>query len=71
MQTMHPLRGVIPPIITPLKSKDSIDVNGLEKLVEHILAGGVHGIFLLGTTRERPSLSYKLRLFVNPTERWL
>ena len=30
-------------------------------LVEHILAGGVHGLFILGTTAEAPSLSYRLR----------
>ena len=32
---------------------------GLERLVEHMLAGGVHGLFILGTTGEGPSLSYK------------
>lgn len=56
-----PLRGIIPPMITPLLDRDNIDVPGLEKLVEHILAGGVHGLFVLGTTGEAPSLSYKLR----------
>ena len=30
-------------------------------LVEHILAGGVHGLFLLGTTGEAPDLSYETR----------
>lgn len=56
-----PYRGVIPPIITPLKDRDTLDVAGLENLVEHMLAGGVHGIFALGTTGEAPSLSYRLR----------
>ena len=56
-----PLRGIIPPMITPLIDRDNIDLPGLEKLVEHILAGGVHGLFILGTTGEAPSLSYKLR----------
>lgn len=55
------IRGIIPPMITPLKSQDELDVEGLEHLVEHILAGGVHGLFLLGTTGEGPSLSYRLR----------
>jgi 4-hydroxy-tetrahydrodipicolinate synthase len=53
--------GIIPPIITPLRSRDELDVAGLERLLEHILAGGVHGIFVLGTTGEAPSLSYRLR----------
>lgn len=55
------LKGIIPPLITPLKAQDELDVEGLERLVEHILAGGVHGLFLLGTTGEGPSLSYRLR----------
>lgn len=56
-----PLTGIIPPMITPLQDRDTLDVAGLEKLIEHILAGGVHGLFILGTTGEAPSLSYKLR----------
>ena len=55
------LRGIIPPMITPLVDRDTLDVSGLERLVEHILGGGVHGLFVLGTTGEGPSLSYRLR----------
>jgi 4-hydroxy-tetrahydrodipicolinate synthase len=40
---------------------ETLDHAGLERLVEHVLAGGVHGLFVLGTTGEGPSLSYKLR----------
>lgn len=57
----EPLRGIIPPMITPLEDRDTLDAAGLEKLIEHILAGGVHGLFILGTTGEAPSLGYKLR----------
>jgi dihydrodipicolinate synthase/N-acetylneuraminate lyase len=56
-----PLQGIIPPMITPLLDRDTLDVAGLERLIEHILAGGVHGLFILGTTGEAPSLSYRLR----------
>ena len=56
-----PLRGIIPPLATPLKGRDELDVAGLERLIEHVLAGGVHGLFLLGTTGEGPSLSNRLR----------
>ena len=45
-----PLRGVIPPMVTPLSQDRRLDVGGLERLVAHILDGGVHGLFLLGTT---------------------
>ncbi|MHC4692800.1 MAG: dihydrodipicolinate synthase family protein [Planctomycetota bacterium] len=56
-----PIRGIIPPMVTPLLDRDSLDVAGLEKLIEHILAGGVQGLFILGTTGEAPSLSQRLR----------
>lgn len=55
------LRGIIPPLITPLKDWQTLDVAGLENLVERLLAGGVHALFLLGTTGEGPSLSYEMR----------
>jgi 4-hydroxy-tetrahydrodipicolinate synthase len=56
-----PLRGIIPPMVTPLLGRDSLDAAGTSRLVEHLLAGGVHGLFILGTTGEAPSLSYRLR----------
>ncbi|HEY3898556.1 MAG TPA: dihydrodipicolinate synthase family protein [Chthoniobacter sp.] len=55
------MRGIVPPLITPLRARDELDVPGLERLIAHVLAGGVHGIFVLGTTGEAPSLSYRLR----------
>lgn len=55
------IRGVVPPMVTPLLGQNELDVDGLARLVEHILAGGVSGLFLLGTTGEGPSLSYSLR----------
>jgi dihydrodipicolinate synthase/N-acetylneuraminate lyase len=57
----RPLRGIIPPMVTPLLDRDTLDVDGLQRLIEHILDGGVHGLFILGTTGEAPSLSQRLR----------
>ncbi len=57
----RPLRGIIPPMVTPLDTPASLDRAGLEGLIEHVIAGGVHGIFILGTTGEGPALSYRLR----------
>jgi len=48
-------------MVTPLRGRDELDVAGLERLIEHILQGGVSGLFILGTTGEGPSLSYTLR----------
>ena len=56
-----PLKGVIPPMITPLLENGELDEKGLENLIEHLISGGVHGIFLLGTNGEAPSLSYEVR----------
>ncbi|MGB5554053.1 MAG: dihydrodipicolinate synthase family protein [Flavobacteriaceae bacterium] len=56
-----PLRGIIPPMVTPLLENMELDVVGLKKLIEHLLQGGVHGLFLLGTNGEGPSLSYAMR----------
>lgn len=56
-----PLRGVIPPLITPLRDRSTLDADGLDRLIEHVIAGGVHGLFILGTTGEAPSLDSDLK----------
>ena len=48
-------------MVTPLKEWDTLDQDGMVRLIDHILSGGVHGLFLLGTTGEAPSLSHRLR----------
>ncbi len=54
-------RGIIPPLVTPLDDQRDLDLAGLERLVERVVAGGVHGVFALGTTGEGPSLPMPLR----------
>ncbi len=56
-----PVCGIIPPLVTPLKDNETLDVESLERLIEHLIAGGVHGLFILGTTGEEQSLSYDIR----------
>lgn len=60
-KTTEPLCGIVPPMVTPLLGRDQLDVAGLERVLERVIAGGVHGVFILGTTGEAPSLSYRLR----------
>lgn len=43
------LRGVVPPIGTPLTSGDEVDVAGLRRLAEYLVDAGVHGILSNGT----------------------
>jgi 4-hydroxy-tetrahydrodipicolinate synthase len=60
-QPTLPEGGIVPPLITPLLERDALDVEGFERLVNHVVDGGVHGVFVLGTSGEAPSLSYRLR----------
>jgi 2-dehydro-3-deoxy-D-pentonate aldolase len=60
----RPLRGVITAMVTPLDQDLNLDQEGLEGLVEHLVAGGVHGLFILGTTGEAPNLPYDVRFAV-------
>lgn len=48
--------GIIPPVVTPLNSAEELDEAGLERLIAHLTEGGVHGLFLLGSNGEGPSL---------------
>ncbi|WMI64230.1 dihydrodipicolinate synthase family protein [Aestuariibaculum sp. YM273] len=63
------VKGIVPPMVTPLLSDNlSLDVESVNKLLEHLIAGGVHGVFILGTTGESTSLSYLTReLLINET----
>jgi 4-hydroxy-tetrahydrodipicolinate synthase len=58
------IKGVIPPLITPLNENYDLDVDSLERLIEHVIAGGVHGIFILGTTGELSRLDFNTKVSV-------
>ncbi|MCG7529148.1 dihydrodipicolinate synthase family protein [Streptomyces sp. OfavH-34-F] len=52
MPLTAPLRGVVPPVCTPLDARGEIDTASLARLVDHLIGGGVHGLFALGSTGE-------------------
>ena len=57
-----PLQGIVTPLVTPLDhSGSSLDARGLERLIEYVIAGGVSGVFVLGTTGEFPSLGLEIK----------
>lgn len=56
--------GIIPPIVTPINADGSINFDDLSKLVEHLIASGVHGIFALGSTGQVAYLSDEDRVAV-------
>lgn len=63
------LQGVIPPMISPLNLDRSIDIDGLERLVKHMLDGGVAGLFLFGSSGEGPWLtSEQIEIILSTTK---
>ncbi|MFD2200209.1 dihydrodipicolinate synthase family protein [Shivajiella indica] len=55
-ETDNNYKGIIVPMVTPLHSNGELDKKGTERLIRHLIHGGVHGIFILGTTGEASSL---------------
>ena len=60
-QLDNTVHGIVVPLVTPLQDQCRLDRAGLERIVEHVVNGGVSGLFILGTTGEGPSLNYELR----------
>lgn len=54
---MTDFHGIIPPLLTPRTDSGEIDRAGISALVDHLVAGGVHGIFVLGSSGEVPYLT--------------
>jgi 4-hydroxy-tetrahydrodipicolinate synthase len=61
MLKLHELRGVLPALVTPLTREGAVDEPAIHRLVEHVLAGGVHGLLALGSTGEVASLDQAAR----------
>jgi 2-dehydro-3-deoxy-D-pentonate aldolase len=50
-------RGVYPVVPTPLRSDESLDLEGLKHLVEYYITEGCHGLLVLGSGGESPYFS--------------
>jgi 4-hydroxy-tetrahydrodipicolinate synthase len=61
------LTGVVPPLVTPLTPSYEVDVPSLARLVQYQLAGGVSGVFVLGTSGEGTFLTDEQRQVVLET----
>lgn len=55
------LKGVVPPVCTPFTADYQVDEKSLRKLLNHLIDGGVHGLFILGSTSEVAYLTDKNR----------
>jgi 4-hydroxy-tetrahydrodipicolinate synthase len=64
---MSTFPGIIPAVVVPFGADGSIDPDALEKNVNHLLDGGVHGLVVNGTMGEAGSLSNEERGFVLET----
>src|SRR6202158_5581342 len=48
---MH-IHGIIPPVATPMQANEDLDLPRLKWFLDHLIAEGVHGLFVLGTNSE-------------------
>lgn len=55
------IRGIVVPLITPLRPDQTLDEDALGRLVESVIAAGVAGIFVLGSSGEGPVLPPQIR----------
>src|SRR2546428_8351252 len=61
MSALARVSGVLVALATPLNRDGSVDEPSITRLVEHVLAGGVHGLLPLGSTGEGAALDEAAR----------
>lgn len=61
---MSKFKGTGVAIVTPFKENRSVDFDGLERLVEHLISGGIDYLVVNGTTGESVTLSRQEKLDV-------
>jgi 4-hydroxy-tetrahydrodipicolinate synthase len=44
--------GIIPPVATPMKANEDLDLPRFRWFLDHLISNGVHGLFVLGTNSE-------------------
>ena len=49
---MTKFHGVVPPVVTPLNPDFTVDYPSYTRVLEHLIGGGCHGVFVLGSTSE-------------------
>ena len=51
------VEGIIPALVTPMNEDETISPEGLKTVIDHVIDGGVHGLFILGSQGESYALS--------------
>jgi 4-hydroxy-tetrahydrodipicolinate synthase len=54
---MNKFKGLGVAMVTPFKTDKSIDFEGLENLINHLIDGGVKYLVVMGTTGENPTIT--------------
>jgi 4-hydroxy-tetrahydrodipicolinate synthase len=52
-------KGIIPAVITPLTNDGKFNEKAMRKLLNYLIDGGVHGLFVVGTTGEFYGLTHE------------
>lgn len=53
--------GVVVPMVTPFTPDGELDEPAVRRVIDHLIEGGVDGIFVLGTTGEEASIPLPMR----------
>ena len=61
MLTSADLRGVIPPLLTPILEGETLDEAAFRRLVEYMIDGGCHALFVQGSSGESVALAKRER----------
>lgn len=61
---MHLFLGTGVALITPFDAHNQVDFGALDRIVDHVISGGVNYIVALGTTGETPTMSHTEKLAV-------
>ncbi len=61
------IKGIIPAMITPLNDDETVNKEELCKVVNYLIEGGVHGLFIVGSSGEWYGLSNKQKEIVIKT----
>ena len=61
MFELQELTGVLVALVTPMTPEGRVDEPAVDRLVEHVIGGGVHGLLALGSTGETASLDERAR----------
>ncbi len=58
------LKGVGVALVTPFQGDGSVDYAALERVIDHVIEGGVQNVVTLGTTGETPTLSHEEKISI-------